>query len=293
MPYLLEHLWRLSPFVFFLPFVFGGALLVNTGAGVVRAMTWKHGGGEPRDKTLSFVGTVLVWVGLVLAVLAIGERAVEAGRAPFKTLYESLILLVATTAGIYAVIEAKFRHPLLSIPAAALLLGVVGYAAMKADVEIVDLPAALQSAWFVPHVVVYFLGYGALFVAGVAAFGFLVFPRFELLFWNIKGQPTRHRLDTIMHRLNILGFVLLTLGLLMGAWWAKSAWGDWWVWDPKENWALVSWLVYVVYFHLRLIRGWTPRRMAVVTLIGCLAVVFTYLGMNLLPTAEMSEHVYQ
>jgi len=293
MPQMLENLWRLSPFVFFLPFVFGGALLVYSGAGVQRALTWRRGGGTPPDKVLSFLGGVLVWAGLVLALLAIGERYVEAGRAPFKSLYESLILLVATTALIYAIIEARFRHPLLAVPAAALLLGIVVYAALKADVEIVTLPAALQSPWFIPHVVVYFLGYGALFVAGVAALGFLVFPRFELLFWNLKGQPQRHRLDAIMHRLNILGFIFLTLGLLMGAWWAKEAWGDWWVWDPKENWALVSWLMYVVYFHLRLLRGWGPRRMAVVTLLGCLAVVFTYLGMHLLPTADMSEHVYQ
>ena len=96
-----------------------------------------------------------------------------------------------------------------------------------------------------------------------------------------------------MHLLNMFGFVLITAGLLMGAWWAKEAWGDWWSWDPKENWSLITWLVYVLYFHLRLLPGWTGRRMAVVTILGFAAVMFTYLGMNLLPTAASSAHVYQ
>jgi len=89
------------------------------------------------------------------------------------------------------------------------------------------------------------------------------------------------------------GFVLLTAGLLMGAFWAKSAWGDYWVWDPKETWSLVSWMIFVIVLHLRYLGHWRGRRFAVLLIVGFGAVMFTYLGMNLLPTADQSLHVYQ
>jgi ABC-type transport system involved in cytochrome c biogenesis permease subunit len=88
------------------------------------------------------------------------------------------------------------------------------------------------------------------------------------------------------------GFIMLTLGLLVGSVWAKSAWGDFWVWDPKENWSLVTWLVYGAYLHLRKVRGWRGERAAWLAIIGFAVVMFTYLGMGLLPTAEESAHVY-
>lgn len=291
MSVMLYNLWHLSPVVTILPFLYLVAMLTSGSAGVLRARAWKRGD-EPRDRVLSLATSVLLWIGLVLTLVAIGERYVEAGRPPFKTLYESLILFAATTNLIYVAIDFRYRHPLLAFPVSAMLLGTLVFAAVKVDVEIIDLPAALQSPWFVPHVVVYLLGYGALAVGALSALGYLFFPNFKLLFHGVGGTKRRD-LGEIMHLLNMFGFVLITAGLLMGAWWAKEAWGDWWSWDPKENWSLITWLVYVLYFHLRLLPGWTGRRMAIVTILGFAAVMFTYLGMNLLPTAASSAHVYQ
>ncbi|HEY6005457.1 MAG TPA: cytochrome c biogenesis protein CcsA, partial [Anaeromyxobacter sp.] len=77
-----------------------------------------------------------------------------------------------------------------------------------------------------------------------------------------------------------------------GSVWAKSAWGDWWVWDPKENWSLVTWLIFGSYLHLRRVKGWRGDRAAWLVIVGFAVVMFTYLGMSMLPTAEESAHVY-
>ena len=98
--------------------------------------------------------------------------------------------------------------------------------------------------------------------------------------------------EAMSYELVRFGFALLTIGLLVGSVWAKSAWGDFWVWDPKENWSLVTWLVYGGYLHLRRVRGWRGDKGAWLLLAGFAVVMFTYLGMHLLPTAEESAHVY-
>jgi len=79
----------------------------------------------------------------------------------------------------------------------------------------------------------------------------------------------------------------------MGAAWGKFAWGDYWSWDPKENWALVTWLAYMAYLHLARMPGWQGRRSAWLLVVSFGAVMFTWLGMHLLPTADNSLHVYQ
>lgn len=288
---LFTNLWHLSIFVFLLPFLYAAALVMEGTSAAIRFRAWRRGV-EPNDRFVSLAASALFWIALILAGAAIVERYIEAGRPPFKTLYESLVLFAFTTNLVYVAIDVRYRHPFLGVPAAGLLLGICVYAAAKADVEIVDLPAALQSGWFIPHVVVYLLGYGALAVGAVAALGSLIFPEFKL-FFRSASKSQRQNLSFVMDRLNVFGFVLISFGLIMGAVWAKEAWGDWWSWDPKENWSLITWLVYIFYFHVRRLSSWSGRRMAIVTLVGFGAVMFTYLGMNVLPTAEMSEHVYQ
>jgi len=235
----------------------------------------------------------------------IADRYVEAGRPPFKTLFESLILFGWSVALVYVVVERFYRLALLGFLSSAFVLGVFVYAIMKADVDIIQLPAALQSGWFVPHVVVYFLGYAALFV-GTAIAGIYLFSRSvvndklpawmrlsgTLTFSNLSGERTVAYED-LMHVVIKFGFALITVGLVIGAVWAKAAWGDYWVGDPKENWSLITWLIYIIYLHLRTVRGWSHKASAWILIIGFAAVMFTYLGMNALPTAEQSEHVYQ
>jgi cytochrome c-type biogenesis protein CcsB len=81
----------------------------------------------------------------------------------------------------------------------------------------------------------------------------------------------------------LVGFPMLTVGIITGAAWADYAWGSYWSWDPKEIWSLATWLVYSAFLHARLARGWTGRRMALLSVLGFAAVLFTYFGVNYLP----------
>jgi cytochrome c-type biogenesis protein CcsB len=189
-------------------------------------------------------------------------------------------------------VERFYRLALLGVLTAVFVVGILSYAVLKADVDVISLPAALQSGWFVPHVVVYFLGYAALFVATALAVLYLIKPTASVTFTNLRGERVVPY-QQLMHTVVKFGFALISVGLVIGALWAKSAWGDYWVWDPKENWSLITWLIYIVYLHLRTSPGWKPRSSAWILIGGFAAVIFTYLGMNILPTADQSAHLYQ
>lgn len=245
-----------------------------------------------RTTAVRLLTTSVMLLAFGLNTYLIIDRWFEAGRAPFKTLFESLVLFTWCTAFIYLIVERFARLPIMGVLTNIFIIACFAYATTKVDIEIVNLPAALQSPWFIPHVVVYFLGYAGLFIAFVAALISLVKPSQTLVLRNVQGDE-RISYIALMHKSVVFGFILLTAGLLMGAFWAKTAWGDYWVWDPKENWSLISWLVFAIYFHLRRIPDWKGRRSAWVCVVGFAAVIFTYLGMSLLPTVEQSAHVYQ
>ena len=245
-----------------------------------------------RAGTALFSAAVALNLGLVIA------RWIEAGREPFKSLFESLVFLALCLGVLYVVMERLYKTRIFGLPAAAMAVGCIGYALVKWDADIVKLPPALQSAWFMPHVLVYFIGYAALaFAVGVAVVQLLAsrFPAVRRLTGLRLGTMLTGSaldLDQITYDVVRFGFILLTIGLLIGSVWAKSAWGDFWVWDHKENWSLVTWLVYGAYLHLRKVRGWRGDKAAWLAIIGFAVVMFTYLGMGILPTAEESAHVY-
>jgi len=244
-------------------------------------------------KLLRITASLLALTGFCLTTALIAQRWIEAGRPPFKSLYESLILFTWCTTFLHLAVERFYRIAWFGFLSAGFLVVVHGYAALKSDADIVNLPAALQSIWFVPHVVVYFFGYAGVFFAFSAAMLHLWRPDTQLHLRIAKGGTATMTYAGFMHKTILFAFVLLTVGLVMGSVWAKAAWGDYWVWDPKESWALVSWLVFVIYLHLRSTRGFSERQGAWLTVAGSAAIAFTYLGMHLLPTAEASAHVYQ
>ncbi len=99
----------------------------------------------------------------------------------------------------------------------------------------------------------------------------------------LKRMPDLKIIDELTHQLIMFGFLFLTVGIITGAVWANSAWGRYWGWDPKETWSLITWFVYAGLLHARMMRGWGGMRIAVLSLVGFAAVMFTYFGVNLLP----------
>ena len=239
-----------------------------------------------KDTRLRYTATTLIGLAFAANTAVIAERWVSAERPPFKTLYETLVFYPWCVSAIFFVLLAAYRIFVLGIFSSSISLTGFLYATSRPDFEIVNLPPALQSPWFVPHVITYFIAYSALFASCSLAILYLVKQRSE-------PEKLRFNLEALSNHTLDFGFVALTLGLVMGAFWGKVAWGNYWSWDPKENWALITWLTYLVAIHLRFIRGWRGKRAAILTIIGFGTVVFTYLGMNLLPTAETSLHVYQ
>jgi cytochrome c-type biogenesis protein CcsB len=266
-------------------------LYVATGALYAAAFAFYSMAWRSAKELVGRAGTALMVAALAGNVALIVSRWMSADRPPFKSLFETLVFLAFCAAAVYLVMEVLLKTRVFGALFALASLGALLFALTKWDAEVVKLPPALQSAWFVPHVMVYFVGYAALFFATVLSAVQLFKPTFKIKAGTIfRGEVS---LEDVSYVAIKFGFVLLTFGLLVGAVWAKGAWGDYWVWDPKENWSLVSWLVYAAYLHLRHIKNWRGNRAAWLAIIGFAVVMFTYLGMNMLPTAAESAHVYQ
>ncbi|MBI2264600.1 MAG: cytochrome c biogenesis protein CcsA [Armatimonadetes bacterium] len=143
----------------------------------------------------------------------------------------------------------------------------------------------LASHWLVFHIAVIFLSYGLLAVAFSTATLYIVQEKLlkaKKLGGVFRKLPPLEELDSVVYRLILLSFPLLTLGLLTGAVWARQEWGSFWTWDPKQTWSLATWVLYTVYLHSRVVMGWRGRKTIFLVLIAFGALVFTFLGVNLM-----------
>ncbi len=153
---------------------------------------------------------------------------------------------------------------------------------VKPEIHSTNLMPALQSYWFVPHVTVYILSYSMLGAATIASIVQLVKLG--------KGKPDDN-LYNFMDNIVYVGFGFLMLGLLMGALWAKEAWGHYWSWDPKETWAFITCAAYLIYVHMRL-QNKHPKFTLWMLPISFVMLMITWIGVNYLPAAQNSIHVY-
>ena len=204
------------------------------------------------------------------------------GHIPLSNLYESLVFFALTIAVICLFLEWKYKTPYINAFAMPLAFIAIAYAALKGGTtEIQPLIPALKSNWLTVHVLTCFLGY-----AGFAiAFGISLMFIFKKTYsGSITDRlPEDDILDELTRQTVMFGFLFLTLGIITGAIWANSAWGSYWTWDPKETWSLITWFVYAIFLHLKYMREWNGTRLAVISIIGFAAVMFTYFGVNYLP----------
>ena len=248
------------------------------------------------------LSSAAIWVQIgafVLHSAAIVLRGIDMGRLPMANQYEFATAFAWALALISLIFILKFRFPVLGAFASpvTLLLAIyagiqklnefetiAGYESMGlngAD-RIRNLMPALRSSWLGIHVSTVIIAYGAFGVSFVLSILFLVRDKMkENGFWDTH-IPQKEKLDTISYRCVSLGMMFLTATIFIGGIWAENAWGSYWTWDPKETWALVTWMIYLVYLHLRIRRGWNGRSAAIFGVTGFVCVLFTYIGVNTL-----------
>lgn len=212
------------------------------------------------------------------------------GHAPLSNFYESLIFFAWTIVLLYLLMEWRLKNRSIGTFVLPIAFLIMAYASIAPGInqKIEPLIPALQSNWLTSHVLTCFLGYAAFTVA--FALGIMFFIKTASgadsspagMF--VRWMPSEYQMDELMYSCAALGFIFLTLGIVTGSVWAHYAWGSYWSWDPKETWSLITWLVYAAMLHVRLVRGWRGKRMAVMAIIGFGCVLFTYLGVNLLPS---------
>jgi cytochrome c-type biogenesis protein CcsB len=162
----------------------------------------------------------------------------------------------------------------------------IAYASLSPNINdrIQPLIPALKSNWLIAHVMTCFFGYAAFAIAfGISLMYLLACGDKKGKGYLLSHFPKPAFLDNLTHQMVTFGFLFLSIGIITGAVWANSAWGSYWSWDPKETWSLITWFIYATLLHARLMRGWHGKRIAYISIIGFMAVLFTYFGVNLLP----------
>jgi cytochrome c-type biogenesis protein CcsB len=230
-----------------------------------------------------FAGKLATWIalaGLAGNILGIAMRWVESyrmgfGHAPLSNLYESRIF-----------IERKYDNRVIGAFTTPIAFLAMAYASLSPNISdrIQPLLPALKSNWLIAHVIACFIGYAAFAISFGVSIMYLMKRRDSAAHSALMNVlPDIDVLDELTHQLIMFGFLFLSAGIITGAVWANSAWGRYWGWDPKETWSLITWFIYATLLHARLMRGWRGKRIAVLSIVGFGAVIFTYFGVNLLP----------
>lgn len=237
---------------------------------------------------LQFTGTAfkkekllkLSWL-LFLGALAVHTvflivRGAAAKRLPLSNQFEFANAFAWGVALMLLVIRKRMKADWLSVAAMPMALLILTYAALQ-PMEIHDLMPALRSAWFGVHIGAAVLSYSAFVIAGVSGLRYLM----ALKKGSVSGKAL-DQMDYLSYRMVAFGFLFLTVVILSGAIWAEQAWSSFWTWDPKEVWALITWIIYAVYLHLRLRKKSRGETMAWYVMIAVPVVLFTFAGVNML-----------
>ena len=264
---------------------------------------------------LTKIGRISTIIANNFLVFILCSRWIVAGYFPLSNLYESLLFLTCMLLTIYLYIETKTNSKLIGSVLIPVTLLINGFANLTLSPEMQKsspLVPALQSNWLMMHVSMMLLSYGTLIIGSLLCILFLVISRYkdiDLKMINDSSLPLYNimldyyesqlvttsteiselgklkllqSLDNWSYRIIGLGFPFLTIGIISGGIWANEAWGSYWSWDPKETWALITWLVFATYLHARITQGWDGKKTALLGSLGFFVIWICYLGVNFL-----------
>jgi len=266
---------------------------------------------------LIHLGKIIIILATIILACILFLRWIISGYFPLSNLYESLLFLTWTLLIVYLYIEKKTRSPLIGAILLPVVLLMNGFANLILSPEMQKaspLVPALQSNWLMMHVSMMLISYGTLILGSLLCILYLVIFQYENLTFKIKNNSSLilynkilnyyetkvvssesyndlskfgklqllQNLDNWSYRIIGLGFPFLTIGIISGGVWANEAWGSYWSWDPKETWALITWLVFASYLHARITKGWAGKKAAILGSLGFIVIWICYLGVNFL-----------
>ncbi|MES2901877.1 MAG: c-type cytochrome biogenesis protein CcsB [Pseudomonadota bacterium] len=261
-------LWMSALFVFSTVFYWVGLLSrSNYGSSVGSKMCW--------------AAVVLGWTGMMVRWYESYLIGTDVGHIPVSNLYEVFILFAMITAMFYLYYEQHYGTrqlgPFVMLVIAAAVAFLLWYTVTRDAADIQPLVPALQSWWMKIHVPANFIGYGTFALAAMVGTAYLLKSHGYL----VDRLPSLEVLDDVMYKSISVGFAFFTVATILGALWAAEAWGGYWSWDPKETWALIVWLNYAAWLHMRLMSGLRGRVAAWWALVGLLVTTFAFLGVNM------------
>jgi len=273
----------------------------------------------PKLKTTTKLGFANVFISNVFIGIILGWRWVESGYFPLSNLYESLLFFTWGITFVTLLVEMTTSLLLIGAVTTPLSMFIIGFATLSLPdgmQKAAPLVPALKSNWLMMHVSIMMFSYSTLIIGSLLSIVFLVLTQGKQV--SLKGSSIGaisdlntnksskdintnlsinsgssegilekklsllESLDNLSYRIIGLGFPLLTIGIIAGAVWANEAWGSYWSWDPKETWALITWLVFAAYLHTRITRSWQGKGPAILASIGFIVVWVCYLGVNFL-----------
>ena len=241
------------------------------------------------------VGAALAWVGKRSSALInyglgilvffsfILSMWISLERPPLRTMGETRLWYSFFMAVAGMIVYGRWKYKWILSFSTVMALVFICVNLLKPEIHSKNLMPALQSPWFAPHVIVYMFSYGMLGAATIMALYILIFK---------KEKTTTEEISTA-DNLVVTGLAFLTFGMLFGALWAQEAWGTYWAWDPKETWAAITWMAYLLYGHFRIARpkDWSTAMWILILAFICLQICWW--GINYLPSAHAtSVHVY-
>jgi cytochrome c-type biogenesis protein CcsB len=241
-----------------------------------------------RSSFAAKTGTALTWSAAALGLTGLLVRWYESyligadvGHIPISNLYEVFVLFTLITALLYLYYESRYQQRSMGAFALLVITAAVGfilwYTFDRQAHEIQPLVPALQSWWMKIHVPANFVGYGAFSIAAMIGVAWILASKGVLA----SRLPTLDVLDDVMYKCIAIGFAFFTIATILGAMWAAEAWGGYWSWDPKETWALIVWLNYAAWLHLRMVKGLRGKVLAWWAVVGLLVTTFAFLGVNM------------